>query len=183
MLAVSGEAGTITLAKPGSGLSIHLGAVSSTNTDVSVTAAQDRAPTGGGTHVSVLGRRVEGGGDYRVKVRLLPSGEVGVSIERTSAKGKETALTPESLVPGLAASPGVGVRVRFQATGTRPTTLRAKVWLPTDIEPVEWLATATDSTAALQEPGAVGVKGYPSASATNAPTVLQFDNLRAGPVE
>jgi hypothetical protein len=182
MLAVSGQAGIINLVKPGSGLSIHLGSVSSTTTDISVTAAQDRTPTGGGTHVSVIGRRVTGGGDYRVKVRLLPSGEVGLSIQRTSAKGKETALTPESPVPGLAVPPGVGVRVRFQATGTRPTTLRAKAWLPTDIEPVDWSASVTDSTAALQEPGAVGVKGYLSASATNAPTVLQFDDLHAGPV-
>ncbi len=183
MLAVAGGAGTLSFGEPGAGLTTYLSAVSSTTTDMAVTAAQDRAPTGGGTHVSVVGRRVDGAGDYRVKVRLLPTGQVGLAIQRVSAKGKETSLTEEALVPGLSASPGTGVRIRFQATGTRPTALQAKVWLPTGLEPDGWSASTTDSTSALQEPGSVGVKGYLSASSTNAPTVLQFDDLHVGPVD
>jgi aryl-phospho-beta-D-glucosidase BglC (GH1 family) len=179
--AVSGNVGTMTLARPGLGRSILLGDVSSTTTDVQVTATADKVATGGGTYVSVVGRRVPGSGDYRAKVRLLPTGEVGLSMVRTSAKGKETDVTGESVVAGLAVPHLAGVRIRFQAVGTQPTTVRAKVWLASGREPDAWAATATDSTEPLQEPGAVGLMGYLSRSATNAPTVVRFDDFQAGP--
>jgi aryl-phospho-beta-D-glucosidase BglC (GH1 family) len=183
MFAVTGDASTMTLAKPGSGPSIYLGDVSSTTTDIQVTATLDKAATGGGTYVSVIGRRVAEVGEYLVKAHLFATGQVGVSILRTSVKGRETELSAEAIVPDLTVPPQAGIRVRFQATGTQPTTLQAKVWLANGTEPANWSASAEDSTAALQEPGAVGAKGYLSSTATNAPIEIQFDNFQAGPVE
>jgi hypothetical protein len=46
-------------------------------------------------------------------------------------------------------------------------------------EPAAWTASITDSTAAQQGAGAIGLGTYLSGSATNAPVVASFDNLLA----
>ena len=52
-----------------------------------------------------------------------------ISMVRTSAKGQETDVTGEAVVAGLTVPHQAGVRIRFQAIGTQPTTVQAKVWL------------------------------------------------------
>ena len=74
------------------------------------------------------------------------------------------------------------MRIRIQVTGTNPTSVRARVWSASAAEPTTWAVTATDTTAALQVAGGVGAVGYLSSSATNAPVVARFDELRATPV-
>ena len=179
--AVNGGVGSINMATAGSGPSIFLNSASSSNTDVVVVATTNKAPTGGGIHLSVIGRRVANVGDYRAKVHLLSTGRVGLSLLRISATGTETVLKAESIVSGLAYSALTGLRIRFQAVGTNPTTLRAKVWLNSGTEPAAWAASATDTTGAFQVPGSVGLMSYLSGSSTNAPTVARFDNFQAGP--
>jgi len=56
------------------------------------------------------------------------------------------------------------------------------VWPASQTEPTAWQTTATDSFAALQNPGAVGMTSYLSGSVTNAPVVLRLDNVTARPV-
>ena len=68
-----------------------------------------------------------------------------------------------------------------RSTGTSPTTVRAKVWLGSDPEPDSWTVTATDSYAGLQAQGSVGLIGYLSGSATNAPVNLAVHRLVATP--
>ena len=48
-------------------------------------------------------------------------------------------------------------------------------------EPAAWNLTATDTTAALQNPGAVGLYTYLSGSATNLPFTVSYDNFRVVP--
>jgi hypothetical protein len=55
------------------------------------------------------------------------------------------------------------------------------VWLDGTAEPGTWLLQATDTTAALQAAGSVGVWAYLSASSTNAPVTLSVDDLVAVP--
>jgi hypothetical protein len=155
--------------------------VSSTSTDVAVTASTDKAATGGGVYVSVLGRRVAGQGDYRAKVRLLPTGQVALALVRTSSTGAETSIKAEATVPGLTVAAGSQLRVRLQVTGTNPTTVRARVWAVGSSEPATWTASVTDTTAGLQAAGSIGLMGYLSGSATNAPLVVRFDDLVAVP--
>jgi hypothetical protein len=69
----------------------------------------------------------------------------------------------------------------MQVTGTNPTTVRLKVWPATGTEPAAWQTTATDTTAALQNPGAVGLTAYLSGSVTNGPIVLRLDDVSARP--
>ena len=69
--------------------------------------------------------------------------------------------------------------VRLQVTGTGTTTVRARVWETGTPEPATWQRSATDTSAALQGPGAVGFTSYLSGSATNAPVTVLLDNLQA----
>jgi hypothetical protein len=73
--------------------------------------------------------------------------------------------------------------VRFQVSGTSPTTLKVKVWPSTSPQPAAWTLTATDSTAGLQAAGAVGLTTYLSGSTTNAPTTVKFSSFSAGPLQ
>ena len=90
----------------------------------------------------------------------------------------ETILQSQT-VSGLTVAPDDELNVKVQATGTSPTTLRAKVWKVGTAEPAAWAASTTDSAAALQGAGSIGFEAYLSGSATNAPQVASFDDLWA----
>jgi hypothetical protein len=81
----------------------------------------------------------------------------------------------------LTYNPGDLLAIKLQVYGTAPTTVSAKVWRSGQAEPAGWLLTTTDATAELQAAGAVGVVGYLSGSATNAPMTASFDDFWAGP--
>jgi PKD repeat protein len=179
--AVSGGVGTITMANPGQGPSIYLNGVQATDTDLQVTATTDKPGSGSGIYLSAIGRRVAGQGDYRVKIRLLSTGQVGLTLLRTNSAGAETVIKAETIVTGLTYTAGTQLRVRLQVTGTGTTTLRAKVWLAGGTEPGTWTSSGTDTTAGLQAAGGVGLMAYLATGATNAPVVASFDNLQAGP--
>ncbi len=157
----------------------NLNGVSSADTEVRVAVALDKAQTGGGTYVSVLGRKVGTAGDYRFRLRYLVGGGVTASLSR-AVSGTETALT-QVTVPGLTYAAGEVLQLRVQVSGTSPTTLRAKVWRAGQTEPAAWLVTATESTPVLQAAGAVGLLGYLSATSTDLPMTASFDDYWAGP--
>jgi PKD repeat protein/aryl-phospho-beta-D-glucosidase BglC (GH1 family) len=180
-LSVGGGVGSMTMATPGTGPSAFLAGVASTNTDLTITVRTDKPATGGGIYLSLSGRQVPGAGDYRAKLRLLSNGQVSVQLVRLASNGTETALGAATTVAGLTYDPVVGVRVRVQATGTSPTTLRARVWSGAAAEPTTWQAATTDSTTALQAAGAIGLASYLSGTATNAPVVARLDDLSAAP--
>ena len=81
-----------------------------------------------------------------------------------------TAVSLSSTVtlPGTFA-PGDVIHVRMQTYGTGTTTVRTKVWLGSAGEPSAWTVSATDSYAALQSPGSVGLTAYVSGTTTNFP--------------
>jgi len=146
-----------------------LAAVASASTDTQVTFSADQAPTGGGTYVSVLGR-IAGGTEYSLRAWLRN----GATVQAHLLQGT-TAL--QSLNTTLTYTAGTPLQLRLQTFGTSPTTIRAKIWPTGQPEPALWQLTATDTTPALQTPGAVGLRTYLSASATNGPAALTFDNF------
>jgi PKD repeat protein len=155
----------------------RLGGVSSSDTSVVTTLWLEQAPTGGGVYPAVIARGT-GTGDYRGRLRLLADGSVLIGTSKV-AGGTETLLVPQSTVPGLAYTAGTKLDLRVEATGTAPTTIRARVWVHGTTEPTTWQTSATDSTSGLQEAGAVGVVAYVSGSATATPVVVRVDDLTA----
>lgn len=129
-------------------------------------------PTGGGTFLSTAVRGTAAG-DYSAQVKILATGVVKLNLSKTQG-----AIGATVQVPNLTYTAGTKLRVRVQAVGSGPTTLRAKVWPASGNEPTDWLVAATDNTAGYQVAGSVGVYAYLSGSAT-APVVVRYDDFVA----
>ncbi|MDT0167193.1 PKD domain-containing protein, partial [Actinotalea sp. AC32] len=169
--------GRMTLARPGAGVASSLD-VAVLDTDVRVTVAATPVADGGGTYVSVAGRRTTAG-DQRAKVRVGADG--AVTLQLTSVSGGSETTLAGARVPGLLLAAGERLHVRLQLTGTAPTTLRARVWAEGTDEPTSWQVSATDETSGLQQAGGVALVAYVSGSATTTPVLVAFDDLAVGP--
>jgi hypothetical protein len=124
----------------------------------------------------VVGRQV-GTAYYQARLRYLVGGTVRIELMNGG-----TTLIGFADLPGLTVAAGQSLTIRAQFVGTNPTTIRARVWPTGTAEPSTWPATITDSTAALQVAGSVGVETYLSGSATNAPVTVRFEDFVATPI-
>ncbi|MGY1606527.1 PKD domain-containing protein [Geodermatophilus sp. SYSU D00700] len=149
-----------------------LGTVSGQDVSVQAEVTLPQAATGTGSWVSLSGRKV-GTTDQRVTVRFQSTGVVDVRLDRTM-DGAETVLASQRLTGTY--TPGTALTVRLELEGTA---LRAKVWPAGTAEPAAWTVTATDTTAALQRPGALSLEVYTSSSATRRQD-LRLDDLWVG---
>ena len=174
---VAGGAARIVAPKAGATSTATLAGVSSTDTDLRFTVELDKATTGGGVYVTVPVRRVDASNDYRARVKFLASGALNLSVSR-NVGGVETALKALT-VPGTSYAAGQQLQVRVRAAGAGSTDLAAKVWPAGTPEPADWQVTATDTTAALQVPGGIGVVVYLSGSSTGAPLTAALRQLTA----
>ena len=168
---VTGGAG-IEAPAPGGTVTAKLAAVSSSSADVQVSMGLDAVPTG--TVQLVVGGRVVGTNVYGARVKLLSTGAVQLFTERTGAS------LSGATVPGLTLAGGDQLRVRVQVQGVSPTTIRVRAWKVGTAEPATWQYTATDTTAALQVPGAVHLQMY--LSSTAAAAAVRFDDLAVTPL-
>ena len=172
--AVSGGAGRMRMATPGSGPATWLDALDAADSDTRVALSVDKAATGGGTFLTLVSRRASSADNYRFKLRFLATGDVQAALLRRT-NNAETTLTqvtlPQAYVPGQL------LNLRLRVTGAAPTTLSAKVWPAGQTEPDAWLLTSTDDTPALQGTGSVALDSYLSGSATNAPVTASWDDL------
>jgi hypothetical protein len=91
----------------------------------------------------------------------------------------ESSLAPAVVVPGLTQSPNGFIWLRAQVIGMNPTTINVKAWADGQPEPAGWQFTASDSHAAVQVAGGVGVRAYVNSGATNMPLTFSFDDLAA----
>ena len=163
---------------PGAGYTDRamLGSVSQGDTNMLVSVSTDKAPTGSGIYLPLIAHSTSQG-EYRGKVRLRADGSVHLVLSRV-VSGSGESLFGEWNVSGLSYSVGDVLRVRFQVTTSGgQTKLALTAWKAGTSEPASPQATATDSTSALQGPGAVGLQTYLSGSATNAPVTVNWDNL------
>ncbi|HEY8524542.1 MAG TPA: PKD domain-containing protein [Acidimicrobiales bacterium] len=172
--AVSGGGGRATVPAAGQSRAATLSSVAVGDVDATVDLTVDKDPTGGGTYVGAVVRKV-GNTEYRLRAHLRTTGTTLQLLRVVS--GAETIIGSQALP--LVYSPGQVLHLRVAATGSGTTTLTGKLWVDGEAEPGSWQVQATDATAALQQPGAVGVHVYVSGSATNAPVVLTADNLLA----
>jgi PKD repeat protein len=178
-LSVTPGAGVMTLATAGNNAGATLDGVSQTSTDIRTSVVVTAAPAGNGTDAYVSGRRIAGQGEYRVRVRFFADGTVGLVLSRFIGTA-ETFPGGQVVVPGLTYTPGTTLNVRVQVSGTGTTTVRAMVWNGAT-EPATWQLSRTDTTAALQAAGTVGLAAYRPANNTTATTV-RFTSFSARPV-
>jgi PKD repeat protein len=173
--------GVAELALPGAGnnTGAFLGGVAQTSADVRTSFRLSSTPTGSGTFVYVSGRRIAADKDYRLRVRVAPNGQVWLALSRVS--GTESWPGGETVVPGLVHAPGSVLNVRLQVSGTGATDIRGTVWADGSPEPVVPQLTRTDTTAALQVAGGVGLAAY-RPTATTAATAVRFTSFRVTPV-
>lgn len=150
----------------------YLQSVSSTDTAVEVDVTLPQRPVGGSSYSTVHLRRI-GDDEYVARLIVATNGGVTVQIMRNG-----TVLTNVGTSINLAA--GDTIRVRGEATGVSPTTLNLKAWKIGTAEPTVWNTTTTDTTAALQAPGQVGLGVYLGGGVTNTPFQTRFDNFWAG---
>ena len=96
-----------------------------------------------------------------------------------SINGTESSLGTSVTVPGLTPAAGTFMWLRAQVTGTNPTTIKVRAWRDGDPEPSTWQFTATNSLAALQAAGGVGLASYIGSGTTNVPVTVSFDDFVA----
>jgi PKD repeat protein len=172
--------GTATLTVgPGNNTGSHLGSVSQTSADVRTSFSLGSVPTGGGTYVYVTGRRVSAGNEYRVAVKVGSTGQVSLVLSRL-AGGTEAWPGGEVAVPGLTYTAGTTLHVRVRVSGTGTTSVSGSVWADGAAEPATPQLVRTDTTAALQAPGSVGLAAYSSGTAT-APVAVRVTALEVRP--
>jgi len=173
---VSGGSGRMLLATAGAQRSANLTGASADSADVSMVTALDKPGTGGGTYVTVSGRRIDAVNDYRLTIKALSTNRVTVAVGALKGSATVVQFGNTITLPGNYTA-GDPINVRFQVTGTNPTTVRARVWLAGQPEPSGWTVSATDSYAELQKAGHFGITGYLSGSATNAPVTVEIRRL------
>ncbi|WP_142457744.1 PKD domain-containing protein [Geodermatophilus aquaeductus] len=172
---VTGGAAQLSGAKSQSAAA-RLAGVNRTDVVVQATLTVPQLTTGGGTYVSLATQQV-GLTDYRAKLRFRADGQVEVMLVRT-VNDVDTILGGYLLAGGYTA--GTSLNVRLETSGTGTTTVQVKVWRAGTTQPTAWDLTRTDTTAALQRPGAVAVDLYTSGSSTATATV-RVDDLRVDP--
>ncbi|MEO8625333.1 MAG: hypothetical protein ABI452_01405 [Candidatus Limnocylindrales bacterium] len=145
--------------------------------DISARFSLDALPAGVPVTIHFWPRTVDAGNQYRFYVTLTPAGDLfgtfSAVVDGTgSALGQATRL-------GSAYSAGSWWHLRVQASGSGPTSLRARAWLDGTPEPQTWALELTDSTASLQAPSqAVQLGIYAAAGETQLPLHVAFDDVQ-----
>jgi PKD repeat protein len=175
---VQGDAGRLVLSRAGSGPRARLAGVSAADTDVSVVVSMDKLSNVGTTRLWLAGRADGFVSEYQLKANVASTGVVS-SLQLGRRVDNAESIIRTVTVPGLRMAAGDRMVMRLQIQGTGTTNLRAKVWPVGSPEPAAWQLEATDTTAALQRAGTVGVGAYTAASTTNVPITVTWDDLRA----
>ncbi|MGP7960308.1 LamG-like jellyroll fold domain-containing protein [Sanguibacter sp. A247] len=149
--------------------------VGARDVEVQATVALDRLPAGTG-YLS-LASRTTGTTGYVGRLRVGTDGTIQLHVGRGV---QSIAALAGGVVTGLTFEPGTAYRIRLQATGASPTTIRAKVWIDGTPEPSAWRATATDSTADLQVAGGIGAQVYVGGASGSPVVTAAWDDVWAG---
>ena len=113
---------------------------------------------------------------YSAQVRVLAGGSVGVTLVRFAGTSDAVLIGKEVVLKGVTYTAGTVLHVDVLASGSGTTALSATVWTDGATRPATPTVTATDTTAALQAAGAVGLSSYLSGSATS-PVDVRFTSF------
>lgn len=157
-------------------LSAYLDSASARDVDIKFRIKRNKI-VAGGVHIGYFVARRNGNGtNYLGRIRYAKDGTTRL-VGIAELGGVETQLGGEITVPNVTQAADTYIWVRGQVTGANPTTLRLKAWTLGQTEPSNWQYSITDSTAALQGNGGVGLRAYLSSTATNAPVLFLFDDF------
>ena len=155
----TGTTGTIALTTGAANRSAVLASVLARDVDISFRVALDKVPVGGSLWSYGLIRRINTSNEYRAVLRVAAGGAVYIQASSV-LNNVEASIGTEVRVTGLNATPGAFIRMRAQFSGANPTTIRMRAWADGTTEPTTWQYTATNTAAALQVAGAVGLRNY-----------------------
>jgi PKD repeat protein len=159
----------------GSAAGIHLDGVQNLSTDMTTTAWLPAAAAGGGVYFAASARTTAAGA-YRARVKILPIGTVSLQMVRAVGL-TDNLVGTGTTVSGISYALGMKLRIRTQVEGSSPTTVRGRVWVDGTPEPSTWTLSVTDSTAAMQTAGGVGLWAY--ATGTGGTQSVRFDDVNA----
>ena len=114
------------------------------------------------------------GSTYNARALFEDGGTIRLYVLRD-----ESALADSFVLPGVTYAAGDTVNLRILVTGTNPTTVSAMAWTGTTAKPATWQLTATDTTAAMQTAGSVGVIGRLAGWATTPTATISVDSFVA----
>ena len=174
--AVDGSAGTITAPTASTTRWAVLSTPDYQDVDITFKLKTDKVAAGISQEYFVIGRYQDSSNMYRSKIRLTPSNAVTLQGGKV-VSGTETLLGTQQTVSGLSYSANSYINIRMKLTGTNPTTIELKAWADGDAEPGSYAFTSTDSEAALQTTGGVGLRLNMPSSTSNAPIVATFDDF------
>ncbi|WP_202638230.1 serine/threonine-protein kinase [Bailinhaonella thermotolerans] len=152
----------------------YLGEVIAKDTDIAFAVRAGKAPPAE-LYVVAVPRRVDAGGLYKAVVTLAPGGAVTLQLEHVDTAGERTVIAAWRTVPGVASTGRL--RVRAQAVGSGPTTLRAKVWADGTPEPA-WQATGKDGARGMQAAGYPGIGLHLDRKAGDSALKVSLDEVK-----
>ena len=174
---VANGRGTVRVSTAGQTRAASLLSVSIRDVNMNVRVRTDKLPTGGSQQAWLVARQVELGTEYRIRLRMDPSGRIYLCAART-IDNVETYLSSERLVQGLTPVAGSYIKLRAQVVGVNPVQIRVKAWANGKPEPSAWMYSITDASSALHRPGAAGVRAYAHGTTTNVPITFGFDDFK-----
>lgn len=173
---VNGSEALMTATAPNASHRAYLNSVETLNSDQTVKFKTSKLAEGSTMYATVLARTDSSLNDeYFLQTLLRTTNRVAIRICKL-VSGSETCLTDEFTVPDLTHETDDYIWLRFQVSGSSPTTLKGKAWKDGWKEPLDWQVSTTDSEAVLQSAAQVGVTSFVSASATNTPLTFSFDD-------
>jgi hypothetical protein len=174
---VDGSAGTIINGGVWQGKQIALDSVVERDIDYTLRVKANKIATGTGAYTAiwVQARRVNDANMYLYRLQWMADNTIQVGINRV-VNGTSTAVVAMGTISGTPATDTYW-KIRVQAFGASPTTVRMRAWRDTDVEPNTWQASATDSGSTLQVAGSVGINAFNSPGITNNPILYTVDDV------
>ncbi|MGW0134821.1 hypothetical protein [Streptomyces sp. NPDC003299] len=142
----------------------------SADVDLYGDVATSTLAVGASVFTGLIARAANNNDLYQARVEFTTAGAVVLTLRKRVGGTTETQLATYTTT--LTHSAGTWYRVRFQVIGS---TLRAKVWLASAVEPSAWQVEATDTT--FTAAANVGVRSFRNTGNTAA-TETRFDNFQ-----
>ena len=170
--AATGDAGSMSLPRPGSSLTASLPSVTAADVTTSTTIDVPRIPSGGNGIFAGLQTRVAGGSYYQANIRVNATGALTLTILRINGSTADQTTVGKEIRVATGLKAGAAVNLEFQTTGTNPVHLQARAWPEGQAKP-DWQSVADDSSAKrLTSAGSIAAWSYVSGSTAAQPVAF-----------